>query len=409
MTKKIKTVLTIAVMVFASHFSFAGATEDLWTALKGANYPNALSAIAAGADVKNLDASFGTPLNFASCWADANVVKALIDAKSEVNFVAPANGFTPLINAAYWGNVEAVKLLLAAGADITIKSKTGQSILSIVVVACKLEVIKLLVAAGADPKEKYSMGALKNLTLLNTLVMGNEPEDLIKYYKGLVTPMANLAVTFPPHILNAQSSDFNTLEEITVYLLDKGLDPNQEVRKGYGILMQFLDFGKTGAAKALIEHGATAEFDEKNGFDIKDKRGDASKLPNFRFSNGDYVLAAVLTNNFEFVKLMVDKYPKLIKKIYKGSGTVKCSGASTNYEAKGINLLMVAADNGNIDIVNYLISKGAGRGDAVEIKQFKQDKFCPMFSTMFTMGFARNSGNQQVIDAVKASGFGKEK
>src|SRR6266446_3410691 len=99
MKRQIKTVLTIAAMLFVNQFSFAGATEDLWTALKGANYPNALTAIAAGADVKSLDPAFGTPLNFASCWADANVVKALIDAKSEINFVAPANGNTPLTNA----------------------------------------------------------------------------------------------------------------------------------------------------------------------------------------------------------------------------------------------------------------------------------------------------------------------
>ena len=55
MKNQMKAVLTLAFMLFVSQFSFAGATEDLWKALKEANYPNALAAIAAGADVNSID------------------------------------------------------------------------------------------------------------------------------------------------------------------------------------------------------------------------------------------------------------------------------------------------------------------------------------------------------------------
>lgn len=406
--KTLTKILFAISFLLTTKFSFADATSDLWTALKTANYTNALTAIAAGADVKNLDASFGTPLNLASCWASADLIKALIDAKSEINFVSPVNGNTPLINAATWGNVEAVKLLLAAGGDIHIKTKLGQTILSLAVVSDKLEIVKLLVDAGSDPLEKYAIGTLTGNTLMNALIGGKEPEERIVYFQGLVTPLGNLGVTIPSEIINAKPEDFSSLEEIAVYLLGKGCDPNQPA-PGWGtILMQSLDFGKTGIAKALIEHGAKADFDEKKGFSVKDKAGDAGKLPNFTYKNGDFVLAAVLCNNFDFVKLMVEKYPQYVKKIYEGGGTMHCTGAATNYNATGVNLLMVAAEKGNTEIVKYLISKGAGRGDAVEIKQFKGDKFCPMYSVMFTMGFARNSNNQEVIDAIKVAGFGKE-
>lgn len=409
MFQRLKIQMTIATLVLVNPFSFAGATEDLWTALKGANYPNALAAIAAGADVKSMDPAFGTPLNLAACWADAAVVKALIDGKSELNFVHPANGFTPLINAAYWGNEDAVKLLLAAGADVKIKTKIGQTLLSQAITGCDLEIIKMLVDAGADPLEKYSIGPLADQTAMNALISAKEGEERVAYLAGLVEPMSKMGVTLPSRMTNAQASELSTLEQIAVYLLDKGADPNQAVAGTWGnILMQSLDFGKTGVARALIEHGANADFDEKKGFNVKDRRGDAAKLPNFTYTNGDFVIAAVLTNNLEFVKLMVEKYPKYVTKIYEGKGRQNCSGASTNYNAEGINLLMVAADMGDLDIVNYLITKGAGRGDAVKIKQFKADKFCPMFSVMFTMGFARNSNNQGVIDAVKAAGFGKD-
>jgi len=409
MLLRIKPLLTLASLLLVNPFSFAGATEDLWAALKGGNYPNALTAIAAGADVNFADAAFGSPLNLAACWANADVVKALIDAKAEVNYVHPANGNTPLINAAYWGNAEAVKLLLAAGADIKIKTKLGQTLLSQAVTSCDLGIIKTLVDAGADPKENYAIGPLANQTVMNALVTAKEGEERVAYLTGLSTPMSKMGVILPARISGAKASDFSTLEEIAVYLLGKGADPNQTVAGTWGnILMQSLDFGKTGVARALIENGAKADFDEKKGFNVKDRTGDAAKLPNFTYTNGDFVLAAVLTNNLDFVKLMVDKYPKYVTKIYEGSGTVRCTGATTNYNAEGINLLMVAADRGNLEIVNYLISKGAGKGDAVKIKQFKGDKFCPMFSVMFTMGFARNSNNQAVIDAVKAAGYGKE-
>ncbi|MBK9175608.1 MAG: ankyrin repeat domain-containing protein [Flavobacteriales bacterium] len=411
MSQRLKTLMTIATLALVNPCSFAGATEDLWTALKGGNYPNALAAIGAGADLKSMDPAFGTPLNLAACWADAEVVKALIDGQSELNFVHPANGFTPLINAAYWGNAEAVKLLLAAGADIKVKTKVGQTMLSQAIVGCDLEIIKMLVDAGADPLEKYSIGPLTDQTVMNALISAKEGEERVAYLAGLVEPMSKAGLTLPARMANAQASEFSTLEQIAVYLLEKGADPNQAVAGSWGnILMQSLDFGKTGVARALIEHGANADFDEKKGFNVKDRAGDAAKLPNFTYTNGDFVLAAVLTNNLEFVKLMVEKYPKYVTKIYEGSGKQNCSGlpGGTNYNAEGINLLMVAADKGNLEIVNYLISKGAGRGDAVKIKQSKGDKFCPMFSVMFTMGFARNSNNQGVIDAVKAAGFGKE-
>ncbi|MEI7802409.1 MAG: ankyrin repeat domain-containing protein [Bacteroidota bacterium] len=408
MSKMISKILLALSLLFSTKISFADATTDLWTALKTANYTNALTAIAAGADVKNLDATFGTPLNLASCWADADVVKALIDAKSEINFVSPSNGYTPLMNAASWGNIEAVKLLLAAGGDVHIKTKLGQPILALAITSCKLEIIKLLVDAGANPLDKYSLGTINNLTMMDALIGSKEPEEKIASYTGTATALSKLGVTLPASLINAKPTDYSSLEEIAIYFLDKGCDPN-EPSGGWGtIMMQALDFGKTGVAKALIEHGVTAEFDMKKGFKVKDKRGDNAKLPNFTFKNGDFVLVAVLLNNLDFIKLMVDKYPELVKKSYEGSGTMKCIGAATDYNATGINLLMVAAEKGNIDIVKYLISKGAGRGDAVEIKQFKQDKFCPIFSVMFTMGFARASNNQEVIDAVKAAGFGKE-
>jgi len=261
MTKRIKTLLTLASLLFVTQFSFADATEDLWKALKEANYPNALIAIAAGADVKSLDPAFGTPLNFAACWADATVVKALIDAKSEVNFIAPVNGNNPLLNAAAWGNLDVFKLLLAAGGDVKIKTKIGQSFLAAAIMGgCNLEIIKLIVDAGADPNEKYDIMAVKDLTLMNALIDAKDPKQKVVFIQTTSTAMSKMGVTFPDKLKNAKESDFTPLEDIAKYLLDKGADPNQKVLGTWGsILFQATEFGKTGIVLALINAKANLE------------------------------------------------------------------------------------------------------------------------------------------------------
>lgn len=261
MTNKIKTLLTITGLLFVTQFSFADATEDLWKALKEANYPNALTAIAAGADVNSLDPAFGTPLNFASCWADIEVIKALLEAKSDVHFVAPVNGNTPMMNAAVWGNTEAVKLLLAAGSDVKVKTKIGQSFLAAALFGnVTLEIMKLIVDAGADPNEKYDIMAVKDLTLMNALIGAKDPKQKVVFIQTFSTTMSKMGVTIPDKLKNAKESDFTPLEDIAKYLLDKGADPNQKVGGSAGsILFQATEFGKTGIVLALINAKANLE------------------------------------------------------------------------------------------------------------------------------------------------------
>ena len=212
--------------------------------------------------------------------------------------------------------------------------------------------------------------------------------------------------------MNPKESDFSPIADVVKVFVDKGLDVNK-VYTYMAVKQTALDGamadGLVEAAKVLMDAGA--KYDAEKEVRIRDRsRNENAKLPNITYTNGDYVLGAVLSNNFDFVKFMVDKYPKLVKKVYEGKGTQHCTGnpVGTNDDASGGDLLMVAAERGNAEIVKYLISKGAGRGKAVEIKLYKTDTFCPMFSVMFTMGFARASGKQEIIDMVKTAGFAKE-
>jgi ankyrin repeat protein len=191
MKRSLTLLLTIASILFGVRRASAGATEDLWKALKGAEYPAALAAISAGADVNNLDPAFGTPLNFAACWADSAVVRALLDAKADVLVSAKANKYTPLMNAAAWGNTAAVKMLLAAGSDLKAVNIVGQTVLATAVYGAKLEIVKLIVGAGADPKEAYKVATL-DMNLLKSLVGVHSPKEKLAYIKTVSGSLAVL-------------------------------------------------------------------------------------------------------------------------------------------------------------------------------------------------------------------------
>lgn len=248
--KSIKTLLLGAMCLFSA-YAYANANDDLWKALKSANDKDALAAIAAGADVNNLDAASTAPISLAACFSGQEVVKALIDGKANINYVQPSNGYTPLMNAASWGNTEAIKLLLAAGADIKPKDKFGRTILSMAVSCVQLDVIKILVEAGADPAEKFKAFG-QDQSVLMSLIAAYPPAEKVS---NLATTRINVekgGLAFPDRLKNAKESDFTPLGEIAAYLISKGADPNHK-NGGWGcILNQAIEFKKVDIAKALV-------------------------------------------------------------------------------------------------------------------------------------------------------------
>jgi len=387
---------------------FANATDDLWAGLKQADYAKALSAIAAGADVNADDPAFGSPLNFASCWADVEVVQALLDAKATLNYIAAANGYSPLMNAAAWGNIPVVKILLAGNPDMHVRNKLGQTTLAVAMGSGKVEIIDMLIKAGANPLEKYDILATKDQTLLNALLTVMYPKAKIENLKSIQTTLAGMGITFPPRLINATENDYSTPGELAELLLENGLDPNQTVQGGWGnILNQAIDMGKYDVALQLITHGATTNPDL--AITVKNKGNDNAVFPNVEYTNGDYLLVAVISGNLEFVKFMAEKYPDLIHKKYDGKGFVKCNSdkITANFTIEGVNLLMIAAEHGNLAIVQYFFEKGFDKDDFVEAKWdfvSKKQGTCPMLTVRRTMGYAKSSGNQEIMDLIKSAG-----
>ncbi|MEO8167571.1 MAG: ankyrin repeat domain-containing protein [bacterium] len=262
MTKTIKTILTVGTMLMVNQFSFAGATEDLWIALKAANDVDALKAIAAGADLSNIDATQSQPLSLAACFSGAEVITALINAKANINYVQPTNGNSPLMNAATWGNTDAVKLLLAAGANTKFKSKIGQTLLSLGVGSVKLEIVKMLVESGCDPKETFNIPpSEESWTVMISLIASYPPKDKAENIKKIGENIDKAGLTYPSRLINVKESDFTPLGDIAKYLLEQGADPNVK-SGGWGcILNQAIAFNHPDIALVLVN--AKANLTEK--------------------------------------------------------------------------------------------------------------------------------------------------
>ena len=407
MTSKLKVALTVIGLLFLQLFSFSQSTDELVKAIQSGDEDNAIAMIGK-TDINAMDKDGNTALASSAAFS-AKVSKALIDAKADVN-LPTKTGITPLQNACRWGNADVVKMLVDAGADVNKETMLGSALL-VSFNYPSAAIVKILLDAGAKFKEPVKIAnAINVYPFLQYIKTVKTPDEMVEYYGKNKESWLKLPVKFPDRILNPKATDFSSAADMVKLFVDKGLDVNQvyeDMKSKVSALDAAMQAGLVEGAKVLMDAGA--KYDAEKEIRIPDRwRNENARLPNVAFTNGDYVLAAVFSNKIDFVKYMVDKYPKLVKKVYEGKGIQRCNGAATNYDVKGVDLLMLAAERGNKEIVQYLIDKGAGRGKSVEIKQYKQDKFCPMFSVMFTMGFARNSGDQEIIEMVKKAGFEKE-
>ena len=86
------------------------------------------SLLKAGADVSVVDPGMkATALHAAAYAGNAEVAKLLIEYKIDVNKQGPYNGYTALHDAVWQNNIETAQILIEAGANLNIKSHTGET------------------------------------------------------------------------------------------------------------------------------------------------------------------------------------------------------------------------------------------------------------------------------------------
>jgi len=86
----------------------------------------------AGADVAVVDPGMkATALHAAAYAGNAEAAKLLLEYKIDIDKQGPYNGYTALHDAVWQNNVETAKILIEAGANLNIKSNSGETALDL--------------------------------------------------------------------------------------------------------------------------------------------------------------------------------------------------------------------------------------------------------------------------------------
>ena len=115
------------------------------------------AALAAGADVNEVDNPGFSPLHIALLQGLQAVVPLLLEAGADIE-AKYDNSCTPLHMACILGKVESAQHLLKAGADIEARGEYGTTPLALAAMQGKAEIVQLLLEAGADIEARDEYG-----------------------------------------------------------------------------------------------------------------------------------------------------------------------------------------------------------------------------------------------------------
>ena len=237
---------------------------------------------------------------------------------------AKARFKTPLAYALLNVNVEICRLLLEHGASLRCRSDNNadgsSSVLPVAVLTGKVELVQLILDHGADINEVYHFDNL-HLTALNSAV-AESFRDIANYLiqKNAKVNYPEDADDRPIHIAASKGH-----VEIVQLLINAGADINVYTEEGCGPLHTACRFPET--ALALLANGADVNH--------------VSKL-------GTPLMLASRWNCPETVKLFLQYKPKL---------EIMLQLKDDSYD--GMTALVMAAFNGNTEIVRLLLEAGA--------------------------------------------------
>lgn len=434
MTKNVIKLFTFLAILTNLTSAKAGSAEDLVKAIQENNVEGIKQAIASGADVNGADATGAYPIGYAIFSPEATQI--LIEAKANVN-VAAKTGQTALMNAANWGQVEVVKLLIAAGADVKASCPVG-SVLSFSLLSSKLSIVKLLVEKGANLKETVPTTGLPLFIFM--LQQYKSPKEKIENIAANKPMWEKYGAKIPQSYLNSVEADFTPSGEVVQYFFDQGAagDINKtyeytamgQKRKSTALSAAF-ESNKSDAVKYLLEKGASVKFDFK--FKATDNNP-KSPYPQTVYKDADVLLASVLMGKNEMVKLALEQNKDLLLTEYEAKGRWEGCG---DYVVTGINLLMLSAEQGNPELTKILIDAGGKWKDTKVTADFtaltkaswnspgaqkeghNPKVTCNVNDILFNknlfpaelnvVGFAKKSGNNEVVELLKSKKYKEDK
>ncbi len=244
-----------------------GSTALLWTV-----YHDDLEStdllIKSGANVNAATDDGVTPLWQASLNGNSAIVKRLLDAGANPN-AALLSGETPVMVASRSGHAEAAELLLDKGAKPDARGTRGQTALMWAASQKHPDVVKVLIAHHADlnlKSDRYdevmAVPPHGYLPYNKAIPHGNETALMFAARVGdfesvklLLAAGANVNDADAWGVSAVTLSEHSGFTDLTVFLLDKGADPNA-APNGFTALDEAIMRRDEKAVAALLDHSA---------------------------------------------------------------------------------------------------------------------------------------------------------
>lgn len=302
------------------------------------------------------------------------------EAKKKKYIDEDAKPLPPILEAAAkkdWGKA---KELLSTGTAVDTKDERGRTILMLAAFQNNQEIFDMLIAKGADPNAKSLEG---ETPLLMAAKAGNK--QMVDYLveKG-ADPLAK--DNFGRTTLMYAAASGNV--ELVKFFLAKGAEINALDKYNQNALVFAVRENRTDAAKFLLGKGAQVNIvkpmteEEKKALEEAKKKAEKErKIKEAVYNQTEekrdktVLFWAVEHGNLELVKLLVAKgAPVLVKDVKKrvetiiyetGKGDIEKTEEvveetiRTAYERGQKNLLMYAAEGGHLEVLKFLVSKGA--------------------------------------------------
>jgi ankyrin repeat protein len=375
-----------------------GAVTPLILAARNGSAAVIAALLKAGADPSKAASTGATPLMSAATSGAVDGVKALIDAGADLNAREKTNGQTALMFAAWEDRAEVIRLLIERGAHPGLASfvtlldepmfdddglplpkrrgaqSGGNSVMggmTALLFAARdgnLEAVKALVESGADVNQVSGGDGTSpiNIAIANghytvgKYLLDHGADPNLANLDGLTPLYATVnmryaPVSWAPNPRTDQESASST--ELLQALLEKGANPNTRV-KGK------LWFSPTSHDRGWVDHrGATAFWRAAMSSDVEAMRilvaGGAD--PNLGTDSGvtPLMVAAGIGWTGNFNQNAPDSWMEAVKYCLELGADVNAADSRKGYTA-----LHGAAARGDIEMVQYLVERGA-RVDAI--------------------------------------------
>jgi ankyrin repeat protein len=242
--------IRLPILLFiAGSVLLAAGSPELLTAIRNGDHAQVQKLLRAGAGVNTADGDGTTALMHSVIESDVTMMKLLIASGADVNARNTLDS-TALMYAAT--NLAKTSLLLDAGADVKLKGKRGATPMSVAVTAFgSTPVLKLLTAKGADPEDRLmapvaQKGDIEALRFL--LSIGVSPGDA-------TGATLSAAVT-------------GRCEVCVRLLVEKGAPANGLRPTGAGVLNETAKRAMPELSQFLLDHGASLESKDREGFTL---------------------------------------------------------------------------------------------------------------------------------------------